>query len=231
MPLDASQNGIIAPIIFVVDCDNTLLDNDAVKAGMDERLHDLLGTALTDEFWRTYEQVRARRGTVDLPATFAEFRPALSSDSRLDLARDAIMNFPFHDFLYPETIDTLAALKQHGTPVIVSDGDSVYQPHKIIRSGLADAVDNQWVVYIHKENHLDAIMERWPAEFYVMIDDKGRILAETKSRRPDRFVTVHILQGHYSSTPAIPAPDLTLDSIGAARNLDFANLQAYLSRQ
>lgn len=230
MAPDASQSAIIAPIVFVLDCDNTLLDNDAVKAGMDARLRDLIGVALTDEFWRIYEDVRARKGTVDLPATFAEFRPALSSDSRLDLARSAIMDFPFHDFLYPETLGTLTTLKQYGIPVIVSDGDSVYQPRKIVRSGLATAVDSQWVVYIHKEDHLDAIMERWPAKFYVMIDDKGRILSETKSRRPDRFVTVQVLQGHYAAAPSIPTPDLILDSIGAVRDLDFASLRTFLRR-
>ena len=230
MAPDASQSADTAPIVFVLDCDNTLLDNDAVKSGMDARLRNLLGSALTDEFWRIYEDIRARTGTVDLPATFAEFRPALSSDSRLELARHAIMDFPFHDFLYPETLDTLATLKRHGTPVIVSDGDTVYQPHKIAQSGLAAAVDGQWVVYVHKEDHLDAIINRWPAEFYVMIDDKGRILTETKARHPERFVTVHILQGHYASAPASPMPDLTLDSIGAVRDLDFTALRDYLRR-
>jgi FMN phosphatase YigB (HAD superfamily) len=230
MPPVANQSADTAPIVFVLDCDNTLLDNDAVKARMDARLRELLGEALTDEFWRVYEDIRARIGTVDLPATFAEFRPALSSDSRLEVARHAIMDFPFHDFLYSTTLDTLATLKQHGIPVIVSDGDTVYQPRKIVRSGLASAVDDQWVVYIHKEDHLDAIMNRWPAEFYVMIDDKGRILAETKARHPDRFVTVHVHQGHYAEAPANPAPDITLDSIGAVRDLDFAALRAYLRR-
>jgi FMN phosphatase YigB (HAD superfamily) len=230
MALDAGQSAHAAPIVFVLDCDNTLLDNDAVKDGMDARMRDLFGTELTAEFWRLYEDVRVRTGTVDLPATFTAFRAALSSDSRLELARQAIMDFPFHDHLYPETLDTLTVLKRHGTPIIVSDGDTVYQPRKIALSGLADAVDGQWVVYVHKEDHLDAIMSRWPAEFYVMIDDKGRILAATKARRPDRFVTVHILQGHYAAAPFSPAPDITLDTIGAVRDLDFAALRAYLHR-
>jgi FMN phosphatase YigB (HAD superfamily) len=228
MALDANQSANIAPIVFVLDCDNTLLDNDAVKTGMDARLRDLLGASLTDEFWRIYEEMRAREGAVDIPATFGAFRSALSSDNRLETARQAVMDFPFHDFLYPATLSTLATLKKYGIPVIVSDGDTVYQPHKIVRSGLASAVNDQWVVYIHKEDHLDAIMERWPAEFYVMIDDKGRILAQTKTLRPDRFVTVHILQGHYASAPVTPAPDITLDSIGAVQNLDFTALRAYL---
>ena len=230
MAQDASWSPATAPTVFVLDCDNTLLDNDAVKSGMDARLCDLFGDSLTSEFWRIYEDVRDRTGTVDLPATFAGFRSALSSDDQLELARHAIMDFPFRDFLYPETLATLAMLKRRGRPIIVSDGDTVYQPHKITRSGLASAVDDQWVVYLHKEDHLDAIMARWPASFYVMIDDKGRILAETKARRPDRFVTVHIRQGHYASTPYSPAPDITLDSIGAVRDLDLAALRAHLRR-
>jgi FMN phosphatase YigB (HAD superfamily) len=230
MAQDASRSTITGPIVFVLDCDNTLLDNDAVKSGMDARLRDLFGDHLTAEFWRIYEDVRDRTGTVDLPATFAGFRSALSSDDQLEVARHAVMDFPFRDFLYPETLDTLATLKRHGKPIIVSDGDTVYQPHKITRSGLASAVDDQWVVYIHKEDHLDAIMARWPADFYVMIDDKGRILAETKARRPDRFVTVQLRQGHYASAPYSPTPDIALDSIGAVRDLDFAALRAYLHR-
>lgn len=230
MASEAGQSAITAPIVFVLDCDNTLLDNDAVKAEMDAQLRDLLGDMLTAEFWQVYEDVRDRTGTVDLPATFVGFRPALSSDDQLDLVRHAVMDFPFRDFLYPETLDTLDFLKRHGKPVIVSDGDTIYQPRKITFSGLASAVDDQWVVYIHKEDHLDAIMARWPAGFYVMIDDKGRILAESKARRPDRFVTVHVRQGHYASSPYNPAPDVTLDSIGAVRDLDFAALRAYLRR-
>ncbi len=230
MTSNTSQSANTPPIVFILDCDNTVLDNDAVKSEMDTRLRNLLGAALTEEFWRIYENVRDQSGTVNLPATFAELRLALSSDNRLELARRVVMDFPFQSYLYPTTLDTLDTLKRHGMPVIVSDGDTVYQPHKIIQSGLASAVNDQWVVYIHKEERLDAIMERWPARFYVMIDDKARILAETKARRPDRFVTIHIRQGHYAAATASPAPDLALDSIGAVRDLDFASLSDYLRR-
>lgn len=225
-----AHGGQTAPIVFVLDCDNTLLDNDAVKTAMDARLRELLGSSLTDEFWRVYEEVRQTLGNVDLPATFNAFRPALASDAQLAMARSAVMDFPFHKYLYPDTLATLDTLKRHGTPVIVSDGDAVYQPGKIIKSGLADAVNGEWVVYLHKQQHLGEIMARWPADFYVMIDDKGVILADTKRLHPDRFVTVHILQGHYSGEQGEPAPDVTLKSIGAARELDFEALDAYLRR-
>jgi hypothetical protein len=219
-----------APIVFVLDCDNTLLDNDAVKAAMDARLRAMLGASLTEEFWRIYEETRVRRDTVDLPATFAAFRPSLSSDTRLAKVESAIMDFPFHDYLYPDAMATLATLTRHGRPVIVSDGDTVYQPGKIIKSGLAAAVNGDWVVYLHKENHLDEVMARWPGSYYVVIDDKARILAEFKGRRPDRFVTVHVTQGHYASAQANPAPDVTVASIGAVRVLDLDSLSQYLRR-
>lgn len=219
-----------APIVFVLDCDNTLLDNDAVKAAMDARLRAMLGDSLTEEFWRLYEETRVRLDTVDLPATFAAFRPSLSSDARLAEVDSAIMDFPFRDYLFPDSLATLAALKRHGRPVIVSDGDAIYQPGKITKSGLATAVDGQWVVYLHKENHLDEMMARWPAAFYVAIDDKARILSEFKSRRPDRFVTIHVNQGHYASAQADPAPDVRLGAIGAVRDLDLDSLSQYLRR-
>lgn len=219
-----------APAVFILDCDNTLLDNDAVKADMDARLKALLGEALTARFWQTYEVVRVQEGVVDLPMTFTAFRPDVPDEETLDRVRAAIMDYPFATRLYPQTLATVEYLRTLGQPVIVSDGDTVYQPRKIEMSGLAAAVQGQWVVYTHKEDHLAEVMARWPAEFYVMVDDKGRILAETKRRLPDRFVTAHILQGHYAGDTYTPAPDLTLRQIGDLQSLDLATLRRYLSR-
>lgn len=214
-------------MVFLLDCDNTLLRNDDVKDAMNQALIELDGPAQAEEFWRVYEDVRKKTGTVDLPNTFAAFRPYLKSDSQLEAVRATIMDFPFQDYLYPGALDTIATLKQRGLPVIVSDGDSVYQPHKIVRSGLASAVDDQWAVYIHKEEHLAAITQRWPAPLYVMIDDKAHLLAAMKAQTPERFVTIHIDQGHYAAEVANPAPDITLEHIGDVRQLDFATLWRY----
>ena len=228
MPPAAAQRP--APAVFILDCDNTLLDNDAVKADMDARLKSLLGEALTAHFWQTYEEVRQQEGVVDLPATFTAFRPNLPDEATLDQVRSAIMDYPFDTRLFPHTLATIDYLRTLGQPVIVSDGDSVYQPRKIELSGLAAAVQGQWVVYIHKEDHLAEVMARWPADFYVMVDDKARILAETKRRLPDRFVTVQILQGHYAGDTFTPPPDLTLRQIGDLQALDLPTLRRYLSR-
>jgi FMN phosphatase YigB (HAD superfamily) len=174
--------------------------------------------------------VRQREGGVDLPMTFTAFRPELPDDATLAQVRSIIMDYPFATRVYPTAPDTIEYLRSLGLPVIVSDGDTVYQPRKIIQSGLAAAVSEQWVVYTHKEDHLEEVMERWPADFYVMVDDKARILAETKRRIPDRFVTIHILQGHYSGDAYTPAPDLTLPALGDLRSLDLTTLRAYLKR-
>lgn len=217
-----------APVVFVLDCDNTLLDNDGVKADMDAKLHALLGEALTTRFWQVYEDIRQREGIVDLPLTFDAFGPELNNPGLLDQVRSAIMDYPFATKLFAETVQTLAHLHTLGVPVIVSDGDTVYQPRKIERSGLAAAVNGQWVVYAHKEDHLDEIMRRWPAEFYVMVDDKARILSDTKRKLPNTFVTAHILQGHYAGETYTPAPDVTFARIGDIQALDLAAWRRYL---
>ena len=223
----------LPPVVFILDCDNTLLDNDALKADMDRQLGATFGEAARARFWAVYEEVRQETGTVDLPLTFERLRPSLPDEETFERLRAVIMDYPFKTKLYPDTLAVLQHLHTIGLPVIVSDGDSSYQPRKIDRSGLADAVDNQVVIYIHKEEHLDEIQTRWPAAFYVMVDDKPRILAETKRQRPDRFVTVLVQQGHYASaTPDAtytPAPDITLDNIGEARRLDVTTLARHLA--
>ena len=218
------------PVVYILDCDNTLLDNDAMKSDMDRELHDILGDALANRYWLIYEQVReSTGGTVDLPETFKRLRPELPDDATYERAYAAVMDYPFATKLYPTTLAVLRRLHSVGLPVIVSDGDQVYQPRKIERSGLAAAVDGQVVIYSHKEDHLDEIQARWPASYYVMVDDKARILADTKRSLPNRFVTIHIVQGHYAgNTSFTPKPDLTLDSIGDLLTVDLAGLARYL---
>ncbi|WIG57867.1 MAG: hypothetical protein OJF49_000612 [Ktedonobacterales bacterium] len=218
------------PVVFILDCDNTLLDNDALKADLDAQIHALLGDARAEQFWRVYEEVRLATGTVDFPLTLERFRPILGDDPLLECVHAIIFDYPFASRLYPDTLATLRHLQTIGSPVIVSDGDIVYQPLKIARSGLAAAVDEQVAIYIHKEAHLDEIVARWSAPIYVMVDDKARILSATKARMPQRFVTVHIRQGHYGLDPHAytPAPDLSLDAIGDLRHLSRDDLRRYL---
>lgn len=216
--------------VFILDIDNTLLDNDALKEDLDAGVRAVLGEQRAARFWEIYEEVRVDRQTVDLPATIRRLTPELGDEALAERLSTLIMDYPFVDRVYPEVPQTLATLRTHGTPVIVSDGDAVYQPRKIERSGLAAAVRGQVRVYIHKEEHLDEILRLWPAPYYVMIDDKARILAETKRLMPERFVTVHVRQGHYGMAPDTfePAPDISLGSIGDVRRLPFAELERHL---
>jgi len=219
-----------AEVVFLLDCDNTLLDNDAVKTDMDAQLRELLGVTMAETFWREYEDVRRLTGTVDLPLTFERVEERHPDPASAALLRSIIMDYPFASRVFPETMATIAYLKTLGLPTIVSDGDSVYQPHKIEHSGLAAAVNWQAVIYVHKEDHIDEIMARWPAPFYVVVDDKGRILSTLKSRMPDRFVTVHVAQGHYAqaAAPETPSPDISITSIGELREFTLADLRAHL---
>ncbi len=220
------------PPVFILDCDNTLLDNDALKADLDTRLRAILGDALTERFWRVYEDVRMAMDTVDFPLTLETFAREAPDPGQLKRVRSLIMDYPFAQRLYPDTLATLAHLREIGLPAVVSDGDSLYQPLKIERSGLAAAVDGRVLVYIHKEEHLEEVMARWPSDVYVMVDDKARILAETKRRYPELFVTVHVRQGHYGLDPErfSPAPDLVVDSIGDLRTFTLTGVAHHLDR-
>ncbi|MBF6588996.1 MAG: HAD family hydrolase [Ktedonobacterales bacterium] len=216
--------------VFLLDCDNTLLDNDALKADLARRLRALLGDTLAARFWQRYEEVRREADGVDLPLTFAAFRADCPDEALLAHVRATVMDYPFAERLYPETLATLAYLTSIGTPVILSDGDASYQPRKIEGSGLAAAVAGRVAIYLHKEDHLTEVMARWPAPFYVMVDDKPRILATLKARYPDRFVTVQIVQGHYAHAGETfaPPPDVALPGIGDLRGFSSERLRGFL---
>ena len=217
-------------VVFLLDCDNTLLDNDAVKADMDAQLRALLGPEMANTFWTQYEEVRILVGSVDLPLTFERFDERHPDPAVAAQLRAIIMDYPFASRVYPETMATIAHLKTLGLPAILSDGDSLYQPRKIEQSGLAEAVNYQAVIYTHKEEHIEEVMARWPARLYVVVDDKGRILSALKRGWPDRFVTVQVTQGHYaqSEAPETPPPDIAIGGIGALQYLTLADFRAHL---
>ena len=219
----------VGPAVFIMDCDNTLLDNDALKADLSTRLRALLGPERNARLWAIYEQVRAETGVVDYPRTIERFAAEAHDDQLIAAVMAVVMDYPFAERLYPETLTTLAHVRAIAFPSIVSDGDQVYQPLKIQRSGLAAAVEQHVLVYAHKEDHLDEIMALWPAPFYVMVDDKAGILAATKAKYPDRFVTVWVRQGHYGMEPNVPtpAPDVTLAHIGDLRAWRLDTLRAH----
>lgn len=226
---NARDQGSSRRPVFILDVDNTLLDNDAIKADYDRRLRELLGDGLAKRFWTVYEDVRGETGTVDYPLTLERFRPDCPDTALLERVRAALLDYPFAERLYPDTRATLAHLREIGEPAIVSDGDQVYQTRKIELSGLSAAVEGRVLVYVHKEDHLDTIMARWPAALYVMVDDKARILAATKARFPNRFVTVHVRQGHYGleTQRYDPPPDLSIAGIGDLRSYTVEDFFRY----
>jgi FMN phosphatase YigB (HAD superfamily) len=200
--------------VFLIDVDNTLLDNDRAKADVAARVRVLVGADRAERFWSLYEQVRNDCGVVDYPETLRRFRRAFPEERRLSDVDRAVFDVPFESYLYPRALDVVARLWEMGEPAILSDGDRVYQPMKIARSGLLLSVRGNVLVYEHKEDHLAEVQRRFPAERYVHIDDKAALLARTKESLGDRVTTVHVRQGRYADeAPSGPSPDIVVARI------------------
>jgi FMN phosphatase YigB (HAD superfamily) len=203
-----------ARLTFFLDVDNTLLDNDGLKAAGDRRIRQIVGHRLAERFWIIYEDMRTESGVVDYRATFARFREDLPDDERVAEMERAIYQAPFAQFVFPGALEAIADLWTVGTAAILSDGDAVYQPLKIERSGLARAVRGNVLVYDHKEAHLDEATARFPAAHFVHVDDKASLLAATKACLHGRVTTVQVRQGHYAGDPPHGAPpDVVLQHI------------------
>ncbi|HWS83703.1 MAG TPA: HAD family hydrolase [Ktedonobacteraceae bacterium] len=211
-------------IVFLLDVDNTLLDNDGVKANLDQHLQAYLEPELTKRFWDIYEQVRKEKGVVDIPEALTRFREQTSTaemDEQTYLhIRSLFEHYPFDKALYPYALETIQHLKTIGQVVIVSDGDLYFQAEKIFNSSLADTVEGRVLLYTHKQEHLDEIMQRYAADHYVIIDDKPDILADTKKVLGPKVTTVFVKQGKYAARklPEDFIPDIIVDHIGDLRN-------------
>ena len=184
--------------VFLFDVDNTLLDNDRVTADLKQHLEQEVGHERQQRYWDILEQLRTELGYVDYLGALQRYRLEYPRDPHLLTVSSFLVNYPFADRLYPYALEVLAHVKPWGTPVILSDGDVVFQPRKIEQSGLFHAVDGHVLIYIHKECELDDVERRYPASHYVMIDDKLRILTEVKKIWGSRVTTVFPRQGHYA---------------------------------
>ncbi|MFM9882169.1 MAG: HAD family hydrolase [Burkholderiales bacterium] len=217
-----------ADTVFLLDVDNTLLDNDRVIADMRQHLHAQFGAA-ADGYWTAFEALRAELGYADYLGALQRFRAGFEHDPgsahRLLSTSGFLIDYPFAERLYPKALAVVARLCTLGTTVILSDGDVVFQPRKVQRSGLWDTVDGRVLIYIHKERMLEAVERRFPARRYVMVDDKLRILRAMKDIWRDRLVTVFPRQGHYASDPAqltrYGAADVSVRRIGDLLDFDF----------
>ena len=209
--------------VFLLDVDNTLLDNDAVIADLRRHLVEAFGPDCDRRYWEIFEQLRDELGYADYLGALQRYRIEHPRETHVLKISLFLLHYPFADRVYPGALDAIRALRARGRAAILSDGDVVFQPRKIERSGLWAAVEGEVLIYIHKEQMLDDVERRCPARRYVMVDDKRRILAAMKTVWGDRLTTVWVRQGHYAHErehlDGFPAADLAVDAIGDLVNL------------
>ena len=209
---------MVHSIVSLVDVDNTLLDNDAVSQDLRHHLERHLGASSRDRYWAIFEEIRSEIGYADYLGAMQRYRLERPDEPRLLEISLFLIDYPFAGRLFPHALDVLASLRRLGPVVIFSDGDAVFQPRKIARSGLWHAVDGHVLIYVHKEEMLHDVETRYPAAHYVLIDDKLRILDAVKTVWRDRLTTIFPRQGHYALDPAVvakyPAADVTVEHIG-----------------
>lgn len=214
--------------VFLVDVDNTLLDNDAISADIVRFLDDAVGPAGRRLYWEIFEELRAELGYADYLGALQRYRIAQPTDVHLLQLSDFLINYPFSERLLDGALEAIGHLNQFGPVVVLSDGDVVFQPLKVSRSGIAAAVGGRVLIYIHKEKMLDDVEHRYPADRYVMFDDKLRILSAMRDVWKSRLTTVFVRQGHYAMDPDLvarySAADVSLDSIALASTLSPAML-------
>ena len=210
-----------AAVVFLLDVDNTLLDNDRFGADLGDTLEAAFGAAGRERYWAIYEELRQQSGFADYLGALQRFRAGLDNDPSLLQMSNYLLDYPFADRLYPHALETVAHLRTLGPTAILSDGDVVFQPRKIQRAGLWAALRGEVLIYVHKQQMLVAMQQRYPAAHYVMVDDKPHVLAAMKQRLGHKLTTVFVRQGHYAADSAgetiDPAADLTIACIGDLR--------------
>ena len=218
-----------ARIVFLLDVDNTLLDNDRFGADLGLRLEQAFGTAERERYWRIFADRREQLGLADYLGSLQLFRSGLDDDPKLLRMSDFLLDYPFDSLVYPDALAAIAHLASFASPVVLSDGDVVFQPRKIQRSGIWDAVAGQVLIYLHKERVLDHVQLRYPAAHYVMVDDKPNLLAAMKTVLGDELTTVFVRQGHYALAPGAathyPPPDRVIEKIGDLLSLNPTDFQ------
>lgn len=208
----------VEPVVFLLDVDNTLLDNDRVTADLKRHLTGAFGAERAARYWAIFELLRTELGYADYLGALQRYRIENPRDPNFLQVSSFLVNYPFANRLYPNSLDVIDRLNAWGPTVILSDGDVVFQPRKVERAGLFEAVSGRALIYIHKEVELDDVEKRYPAERYVMVDDKLRILTAMKKTWGKRLTTVFPKQGHYAhdakALATYPAADITIERIG-----------------
>jgi hypothetical protein len=217
-----------APVVFLLDVDNTLLDNDRVIADLKQHLNQAFGVERQQRYWKIFEERRAELGYADYLGSLQRYRVENPHDPHLLQLSFYLMDYPFADRLFPDALNVVKRLRTWGPAVILSDGDVVFQPRKVQRSGLLEATGGHALIYIHKEQQLSDVEKLYPAEQYVLVDDKLRILNAVKQVWGTRVTTVFPRQGHYAHDrqllAAYPAADIEIAGIGELLRYDLPSL-------
>jgi len=211
------------PVVFFIDVDNTLINNDQVKIDINKKMLDLLGEDGTSHFWDVYEQVRKDMDGVDIPATLKRLEPEFSDHAFYRKLYRTWVDFPYTDYIYPGVFEMITYLKTFALPTILSDGDASFQLRKVVKSGICHAVDGNVLIYQHKDHHFEDIADTYDACHYVMIEDKPTLLAAAKAFFGEQLTTVLVKQGKYANVPTTFQPDYVLPSIGDVRSLSAAD--------
>jgi len=221
-----------ADLVFLVDVDNTLLDNDPIGNDIRQHLRKSVGVEHAEQYWATFEEIRSELGYADYLGALQKYRVEHPHDPNILEVSSFLLDYAFSNRLYPGALNVIARFREFGPTVILTDGDVVFQPRKVQRSGLWEAVRGNVLIYIHKEQMLDDVEERYPAHHYVMVDDKLRILAAMKDVWGDRLTTIFPRQGHYALDAHIlasyPPADVSIERIG---DLNDMELEDILGRQ
>jgi FMN phosphatase YigB (HAD superfamily) len=213
-------------VVFLFDVDNTLLDNDRMKADLGIYVEETFGEGAEEDLWTLYEQEREKHGYADFLGTLERFRLAHLYDQRVLRLANWVMDYPYIERLYPDALGVVRHVRQWGLPVILTDGDGVFQPHKLERAGLMDAFGGHVLNYVHKERELDAVRSAYPAQHYVLIDDKLELLDAVKKAWGNRATTIFPRQGHYAKDTAtlMPPVDIEVAHIAELMEHDFSTL-------
>jgi FMN phosphatase YigB (HAD superfamily) len=215
-------------IVFLLDVDNTLLDNDRVAQDLRQFLTESFGAERQNRYWQLFEELRTELGYADYLGALQGYRLEFPRDPHILSVSSFLIDYHFANRLYPGSLDAIERMNQWGSTVILSDGDAVFQPRKVERSGLWDAVEGRVLIYIHKEKMLDDVEERYPARHYVMVDDKIRILTAMKSIWGQKLTTVFVGQGHYANdlaeTSKYPPADVSVARIGELASIELPAL-------
>ena len=226
MKATETNNGIV----FLFDVDNTLIDNDRVAADLKRHLKETVGEGCEQRYWDIFEKLRTELGYADYLGALQRYRVEQPREPKLLEVSYFMINYPFANRLYPESLDAVEHAKRLGRAAILSDGDVVFQPRKVDRSGLYAMFEGHVLIYVHKEAELADVEVKYPADRYVMVDDKVRLLAAIKEYWGERVTTVFPRQGHYALDEKLvaqyPKPDITLERIGDFQKYSLEQLVA-----